>query len=272
MDPRHRWYDTGVGEIASLWRHRRALRSLAHHDLRKAYAGTVAGVAWAVIAPLAPILIFSAVVSYGIRLPLGNAPYIFGFSAAYVPWVFLSASISGSAASLLEHRQLIKRVVFPVEIIPADPIVVQALPHAFLVVLVGAACAIAGYASLPQTLLVLYFWSCAAMFALSAGFLLSALTVVVRDVQHSLPSILNVWFWLTPIAWPADRLPAQLRTLLALNPASYVVSGYRHALMPRVFTAPTAFETGMFWIVTAATLLAGASCFRRLRVDFWDCL
>src|SRR5438874_9011617 len=102
MTRRHRWYDTGVSEIASLWRHRRVLRSLAHHDMRKAYAGTAGGLLWSLITPLVPILIFSAIFSYGIRLPLGKAPYIFGFSAAYVPWTFLTVSITSSSSSLVE--------------------------------------------------------------------------------------------------------------------------------------------------------------------------
>jgi ABC-type polysaccharide/polyol phosphate export permease len=266
------WYDAGVRELGSLWTNRRVLRSLAHHDLRKAYAGTVGGVAWSVLTPLVPILIFSAIFAYGIRLPLGNAPYIFGFAAAYVPWIFLSGSITGSAGSLVDHRYLIKKVAFPIEIIPADPVVAHALPHVILLFLVGAACMIAGYGHFPEALLALYFFACTAVFALSLGLLLSALTVVVRDLQQTLPSILHVWFWLTPIAWPASRLPAHARVLLAFNPAGYIVSGYRHALMPRVFEAPSAFEGAVFWLISIGTLVIGASCFRRLRVDFWDCL
>src|ERR1051326_1092493 len=122
---RHRWYDTGVLEIASLWKYRRVLRSLAYHDMRKAYAGTAGGLIWSLVTPLVPIAIFSAVFSYGIRLPLGRAPYVYGFSAAYIPWAFLTASISASASSLINYRHFIKRVVFPIEIIPANAFVVQ---------------------------------------------------------------------------------------------------------------------------------------------------
>jgi teichoic acid transport system permease protein len=225
-----------------------------------------------VVTPLVPILIFSAIFAYGLRLPLGNAPYVLAFAAAYVPWIFLSGSISGAAGSLVEHRYLIKKVVFPIEIIPADPVVAHALPHGILLLLVGAACAFAGYGRFPDALLVLYFFACGAVFAVSAGFLVSAITVVVRDLQQTLPSILHVWFWLTPIAWPAGRLPLRARALLALNPAAYIVSGYRHALMPAAFAAPSPFETAMFWLISAGTLLLGASSFRRLRADFWDCL
>jgi ABC-type polysaccharide/polyol phosphate export permease len=87
-----------------------------------------------------------------------------------------------------------------------------------------------------------------------------------------LPSIQQVWFWLTPIAWTSAQLPHPVRTLLVLNPASYIASGYRHSLMPTIFAAPTMLESAAFWIICLGMLMIGASCFRRLRDHFWDCL
>jgi teichoic acid transport system permease protein len=266
------WHSTGIGEIVSLWTNRRALSSLARHDLRRAYAGTAAGVLWTFLTPLIPILIFSAVFSFGLRLPLGGAPYIFGFAAAYVPWVLLSSSISSATGSIVAHRFLVKRILFPVEIIPADAVLVHSIPHAFLLALVAAACLIGGYARFPDLLLVLYFYGCTVLFTISAGLLVSSIAVVARDFQQLLPSMLQVWFWLTPIAWSGAQLPAPGRTLLALNPASYIVSGYRHALMPKIFAAPTVLESVAFWIICLGMLMIGAACFRRLRGYLWDCL
>jgi ABC-type polysaccharide/polyol phosphate export permease len=259
-------------ELASLWVHRRLLASLARQDLRRTYAGTAAGLAWAVMTPLVPLLLFTAVFSLGLRLPLGGAPYVFGFAAAYVPWVLLSSSVSGAAGSILEHRYLVKRVPFPVEIIPADPILVQSLPHAILLALTAAACLMGGYGHLPQLLLIPYFYACAVVLAIGLGLFLSGLAVVVRDVQQFLASFLNLWFWVTPIAWAGSNLPPGARPLLALNPASYIVSGYRYALMPKVFPPPGRLEAAAFWSITAAMLLAGVACFRRLRTHLWDCL
>ncbi len=256
----------------SLWIHRRALGSLVRYDLRRAYAGTAAGTAWTFISPLIPILIFSAVFAMGLKLPLGNAPYFFGFICAYVPWVLLSASIATATGSLIEHRNLVKRIRFPVEIIPSDAVLVHSLPHVFLVTLAAAVCAIGGYVRLPQLPLLVYFYGCAAVLTIGAGWLVSSIAVVARDFQQMLPSMLQVWFWLTPVAWPSERLPPLGRTLVALNPAAYIVAGYRHALMPDVFAGPTAFESGMFWLVAIAMLAAGSASFRRLRVYFWECL
>ncbi|HBB87585.1 MAG TPA: hypothetical protein DC047_08220 [Blastocatellia bacterium] len=267
-----RWHGTGIGEIVSLWTNRRALRSLARHDLRRTYAGTAGGVLWTFLTPLIPILIFSAVFSFGLRLPLGGAPYIFGFAAAYVPWVLLSTSISGASGSILAHRYLIKRIPFPVEIIPADAVFVHSLPHVLLLSVTAAPCLIAGYLRFPDFLLLVYFYGCTVLLTIGVGFLVSAIAVVARDFQQMLPSILQVWFWLTPIAWIGTQLPRPVRTLLALNPAGYIVSGYRHALMPKIFAAPSAYESAAFWIICLGTLIIGAACFRRLRGHFWDCL
>lgn len=265
-------HGAGVGGMLSMWTHRRAVRSLALYDLRRAYAGTVGGTLWSFLTPLIPILIFSSVFAFALKLPLGGAPYIFGFAAAYVPWLLLSASITGATASIIEHSYLVKRINFPVEIIPADAVLIHSLPHAFLLALVSVACMIGGYGRFPDLLLVLYFYLCAIIFTISTGFLVSSITVVMRDFQQMLPSVLQVWFWLTPIAWASSQLPPAGRTLLAFNPAGYIVSGYRHALMPKIFAAPTAFDAATFWIMSLAMLALGSTCFRRLRVYFWDCL
>ncbi|HEX8174961.1 MAG TPA: ABC transporter permease [Pyrinomonadaceae bacterium] len=262
----------GLSQVAAIWSNRRALKSLAVQNLRRTYAGTLGGRLWPFLTPLFPFLILSVVFSFALKIPLGDAPYIYGFGAAYVPWVLLSLTIHSAAGSLIEHSYLVKRLAFPIEIIPANKILVQLLPHAFLLALVSIFCLSAGYGQPSILALVLYFYFCAVVLLVGAGLLVSSITVVIRDFHQVLPSIMQVWFWLTPIAWDSARLPSYGRKLLALNPASYVVSGYRYALMPKVFAAPTAFDTVAFWVTTLCLLAIGSICFRRLRSHFWECL
>src|SRR4051812_44569190 len=124
----------------SMWSNRRALRLLAIQNLRRTYAGTLGGQLWTFLTPLFTILIFSVVFAFALKIPLGNAPYIYGFSAAYIPWLLLSLSIIGAAGSLIEHSYLVKRLPFPIEVIPAHKMLVQLLSHAFLLTLASAAC------------------------------------------------------------------------------------------------------------------------------------
>src|SRR5207248_8412019 len=106
------------------------------------------------------------------------------------PWTLLSASISSATGSIVEHRYLVKRVRFPVEIIPAHSVLVHSLPHVFLLTLATVACVIGGYGGFPDLLLVLYFYACATLFLMGACLLVASLTVVARDVQQVLPSLL----------------------------------------------------------------------------------
>jgi ABC-type polysaccharide/polyol phosphate export permease len=259
-------------ELVSLWRHRGVLASVARQDLRRHHLGTAAAIAWAILTPLVPLALLTIVFSLGLRWPLGGAPYVFGFAAAYVPWVLLAGALSGSTGALLTHRQLVKRVRFPIEILPADAILVQSLPHAVLLAATAIACLAAGYGDAAHLPLVLYFYVCAIALALGAGLLLASVAVILPGVTQAVPSVLNVAFWLTPIAWAASQLPPAGRAWLVLNPASYVVSGYRYALMPDVFPAPGAGDTAVFWAIAATIFVAGTLTFRRLRPHFWACL
>lgn len=259
-------------ELAAIWTNRQLVSSLARQDLRRVQAGTAAGLAWAVLTPLVPLLIFTAVFSLGLRLPLGSAPYALGFAAAYVPWALISASLAGAVGSIVDHRYLVKHVPFPLQIISASSIVVHSLPHVILLALTVAAALWSGHARLPELLLLPYFYGCAALLVLGMGMMLSAVAVLVRDVQQGVGALLNVWFWVTPVAWATGALPPRGQTLLALNPAAYVVSGYRYALMPQVFPPPAVTDTIAFWTVATGFLLIGAVVFRRLRPHFWECL
>jgi len=259
-------------ELAAFWTNRHLLATLALQELRRTQAGTAAGAAWALVTPLVPLLAFTAVFSLGLRLPLGGAPYLLGFAAAYVPWVLVSSSVSSAAGSIIGNRYLVKRVHFPLEVIPASSILVHSIPHLILLTLTATAAVVSGYARFPELLLLPYFALCAAILSIAIGLIVSALTVVVRDVQQALISFMNLWFWLTPVAWAATALPPRGQTLLALNPAAYVVSGYRYSLMPKLFAAPAAADAIAFWTITAALLLTGIALFRRLRPYFWECL
>jgi lipopolysaccharide transport system permease protein/teichoic acid transport system permease protein len=257
--------------LGALWRRRRTLLALARHDARRTYAGTIAGVAWALLTPLVPFAVLAVVFSVGLRLPLGGAPYVYGFAAAYVPWVLLAGAVAGAAGSLVEHRYLVKRVPFPVALLPAAPVLTHSLTHLVLLALTAIGCAAGGYAG-AALLTIPYFYACAVALCLGVGLCLAALAVVVRDVSRGLPALLQVWFWVTPVAWTTDLLPAAGSRLLDLNPAAYVVAGYRHALMPQVFAAPSLTQAAAFWLACLAILAIGAHMFERLRPHFWECL
>jgi ABC-type polysaccharide/polyol phosphate export permease len=256
---------------AATWQQRRTVGTLVRHDLRHTYAATTAGAAWAVAAPLLPLGLYLVVFSGGIRLPMGGAPYGLALAAAYVPWVLVSAGVGGATAAIVRNPRLVKRVRFPVEVLPLAPVLAQWVPHAVLLTGVVAAAAIAGYGG-PAILAAPYWFLCATLLAVALGRPLAAANAVAQDVGHAVQLLLQVWFWTTPIAWAPSAASGALRWVVRLNPLSYVVGGYRHALLPGAFAAPGAVDAAWFWGMTLAVAVAGGWCFRRLRPVLWSSL
>jgi ABC-type polysaccharide/polyol phosphate export permease len=247
------------------------LMSVARHGLRRTYAGTTAGAAWAVLSAVLPFLVIGVVFSVALRARLGGAPYLFGFAAAYVPWVFISGALTDAAGSLLEHRYLVKRVPFQLHLLPTASLVANLLPHAILLAIVIVVGALGGYGG-PQLLELPYYLVCMLAVCGGLGLAAAAVSVVLRDASRTMPLVIQVWFWATPIAWDPARAPEAVRTALNLNPAAYVVAGYRHGILPHAFAAPTLAQSLVFWVVTPAILAAGMGTFVRLRPHFWESL
>jgi ABC-type polysaccharide/polyol phosphate export permease len=255
----------------AVWREHATLVAVARHGVRRTYAGTSAGAAWAILSALLPFLVIGIVFSVALRTSLGGAPYMFGFAAAYVPWVFLSSTVTAAAGSLIEHRFLVKRVPFDVRLLPAAALLANAPAYAVLLVAAATACAAAGYAG-GAAVESVYYFVCTMVVCLGPALGLASVSVVLRDASRTLPVILQLWFWATPIAWDPSRAPAGVRALEYLNPAAYVVAGHRHALMPRSFAAPSLAQTAAFWGMSALITFVGIGVFARLRPHFWECL
>ena len=100
--------------------------------------------------------------------------------------------------------------------------------------------------------------------------MLSALQVFYRDISQGLTIILNLFFWMTPIVWPLDIMPAKFRSLMLYNPMYYIIDGYRSLLIFNSVIWPSVWATVYFWSVTAIAILVGNYVFRRLKPEFSD--
>jgi ABC-type polysaccharide/polyol phosphate export permease len=254
-----------------VWREGATLLAVARHSRRRAYAGTAAGAGWAVLSALLPFVVIGVVFSVALRVRLGGAPYLLGFAGAYVAWVLIADVVTDAASSLVEHRFLVKRVPFPVGLLPAASLLTNSLPHAVLVGITAIVVTSEGYAGAAIVTLVYYYVAALAL-CLGVGLALAPVTVVLRDASRTVPLLLQMWFWATPVAWDPERAPQGIRALLHLNPAAYVVTGYRHALMPGAFAAPSLGDSLIFWAICGALLAGGVAVYRRLRPRLWECL
>ena len=252
-------------------RYRSMIFALALRDLESRYAGTLGGTLWAFAHPVAIVVVFYFVFAIGFMAqgPV-NTPFILWFVCGLVPWFFFGETLTAITNSITCNTHLVKKTVFPTEILPLVHLVSGLFPHAiFLLILSGMLVFFKIPLSLDR-LGVAYFLICNCVFLLGLGWMLSALQVFYRDIAQGLTIILNLWFWITPIVWSPDIMPPEYRGLMFYNPVFYLIEGYRGMLIFESAVWPGALATAYFWSVTALFFIFGNYVFRRLKPEFAD--
>ncbi len=257
--------------LSSVYRYQAMIYALAWRDLQSRYAGTLGGILWTFAHPLAVITIFYFVFAVGFRSqgPDG-VPFLLWFVCGLVPWFFFNETLLAATDSITRHAHLIKKTVFPSEILPMVNITAGLVPHSIFLLIVAGLLAWFQVPFSAGRLLVVYFLLCTCVLLIGLGWLLSAIQVFYRDVSHALAIVLNLLFWTTPIVWSPDMIPESYRDLLFCNPMYYVIEGYRGLLVFHETVWPSAAHTAYFWCVVTATFLAGAYVFSRLKPEFAD--
>jgi len=257
--------------LRNIVRHRAMIGALALRDLQARYAGTLGGTLWAFTHPLAVVVIFYFVFAVGFRAQgPSSTPFILWFVCGLVPWFFFNDTLLSSTNAVTNNAHLIKKTIFPSEILPLVHICSGLITHlVFLGILVGMLM-FYQVPFLSDRLLLVYFIFCNCALVISLGWLLSALQVFYRDISQALTIFLNLWFWVTPIVWSADLMPTTYRSLLAYNPMYYIVEGYRGLLIFHTAVWPGWQENFYFWCVTVGAFLLGSYVFRRLKPEFAD--
>jgi lipopolysaccharide transport system permease protein len=253
-----------------VWAARELLWFLVWRDLKVRYKQTVLGALWAVIQPLATMGVFSLFFGRLAGVPSDGVPYpVFSF-AALVPWTYFATALSNSAASLVGSQNLISKVYFPRLVVPlaavATPLVDAAISGAML----GVLLVVFRVAPGPGVVWLPAFVALAVVTAGGAGLWLSALMVKYRDVRYVVPFAVQLWLFVTPVAYPTSLVPAAWRGVYALNPMATVVDGVRWALVQT--PPPDAGMVTASLVTAAAGLASGWWYFRRTERVFADVL
>jgi lipopolysaccharide transport system permease protein len=263
-----------VSPFRMLVAHRGTIEAFVRRDIRGRYVTSVMGLSWAIIQPIALLLLYTFVFSTILKIRFGASGTTAGFAAylfcGMLPWLAFAEGVTRSTSVILEQAPLIKKVVFPSEILPAY-VVVSALVMEF----VGLAALLAGVGVFSRGLgwpllllplvIVLQF-----LFTMGLGWLLASLNVFLRDVGQLLGLALTLWVFVTPIFYPAELMPARFRWLLDLNPMFYVVQAYRDLVLEQRLPVPAhlAALAGMAF----SAFVGGYWFFRRSKHAFVDIL
>jgi lipopolysaccharide transport system permease protein len=259
--------------VTGLWRFRSLIRSMVRRDLLARYRGSLGGLFWTLLNPLLLMLTYFFVFGVVLRTHFPGDPsrsgFVLYFLAGMLAWLPFNEAAGRAPSVIVEHRNFVKKVVFPLETLPvsltAGGLVTQAFALAIFLVLLVV---------LRGTLPVAVLWLPALLvpqilFTLGVCWFLAGLGAYVRDLGQVNGFLLTLWFFLTPICYPETSLsPAQLQ-ILSKNPLFVLVRGYR-AILLDPGGAPAFSSLWKLWLLSAVVFILGHAWFYRLRKNFAD--
>jgi len=263
INPPGRW---GVGGFREIWEYRELLYFLGKREIQIRYKQSILGIAWAVFQPLALALIFTVIFGRLAQIPSNGVPYVVFVLTALVLWTFTAQAVTACAGSLVADANLLSKVFFPRVLIPAAKTSALLMDAAIGTLLVFVFMAFYGFG--PQLTLVIapLFALLALITALGIGLFVAALNVKYRDVSVITPLFVQLWFFITPVVYPATLIPPRFDFVYALNPMAAAVQGFRWALLGTPPPGLGAIVTGS---ITAVLLLVGGYVYFRKTERFF---
>ena len=255
--------------LAHLFRYRGLIQSLVARELKARYRGSVLGFFWSFVNPVLLLLVYSFVFSTIMpNTTTGIQPYALFMFCGILPWTWFSASLSEATNSLIAGGNLIKKVLFPAEVLPIVSVLTN-MVNFFLGLLILVPSLIY-FHRLHLSVELLWFPVAVLVqlvFTLGLALVLSALTVHFRDIRDLLANILTLWFFATPIiySWTQDNVKAY-KSLFDLNPFTHLAISYQEIL----FFGPVGHWKWLLALggVSVLLFLAGYWLFDRLRDSF----
>ncbi len=221
--------------MRGLWQLRPLIELMVRRDLQGRFRGSVMGTFWSVINPLGHMLLYTFVFSIVLKVRLGTDTSTGSFAmflmAGLLPWQSLSESCLRATTTILENPNLVKRVVFPLEILPLvsvlSSMVTEVIALTVLTVIASISMHTVHWTLVFIPLLLLSQF----LFVGGIAWLLSSMGVFLQDIRHAISLFLSVWMYSTPIVYPASQLPESLKFLLWINPMAGLIGDFRRCML-----------------------------------------
>jgi lipopolysaccharide transport system permease protein len=253
--------------VKELFEYRDLFLSMVCRDIKVLYAQTIMGFSWAIIQPLAQIILFTIVFGRVAKVPTEGIPYIIFATTAIIPWTYMSQAMTQSSQSLVTAAAMIDKIYFPRLILPMTPVLARLIDFmlSFIIILV-----LAPFYDVMPTWRLLFFPVFVLIMIVTvagAGMWISALAIRFRDVRHAMPFVIRMLMFTAPIVYSSASISPKYRFIYSLNPIVAVVEGFRACILglpiPWLFIWPGV-------VVGIVILFSGAFYFKRMEGIFAD--
>lgn len=255
-------------------KNKKLIMQLGRNDFKNKFAGTSLGSIWGFVQPFVYMVTYVIVFQYILKTgSAGNNPYVVWFLPGMSMWMCINDNILSGSSSIRNYSYLVKKVVFPVDIIPIISIIGTSVVSAFLFAISIIVCIIYGF--IPNILMLIYIIFCAYCFIIACTRFTSAVSALVPDFSQLLGVIMQLLFWFTPIIWNMSMLIDHPRIMLAFNcmPFTYLVTGFREVFIDEhIIFANNGMFTIIFWTITIFMYVWGNYTFKKNKKDFVDVL
>ena len=211
--------------VQDLKNYREFLKSNVKKDIRGKYKGSFLGVLWSFINPLLSVLVYAIVFPYIMRIKVEN--YLIYLITGIIPWTFFTSSINMGMISILSNADIIKKVYFPRIILPISTVTSCLVNFLISCIIILIFCIGSGLGISIHLLWLPFIAIIQYVMLLGFTFILSAIEMYMRDIEHIVSFILSMAFYVTPILYTPDIFPDNLAWVLKLNPMAYLVNAYR---------------------------------------------
>lgn len=260
--------------IKTVIKNKRLIWQLGKNDFKNRFASTSLGSIWGFLQPFVFMITYVVVFQYIFKQqgPDGS-PFVIWFLPGMSMWMTINDGIIGASGSIRGYSYLVKKVVFPVDVIPLISIIANSFVAIFLFAIATVVCMVYGF--MPNVLKLVYVIFSVYAFIIAITRFTSAVSTLVPDFGNFLGIAMQLLMWFTPVIWNLNMIAGHptLLTLMKCMPFTYLVTSFRECFMNEsIITDNNGMYTLIFWIVTVLLFIWGNSVFKRSKKDFADVL